>query len=1000
MRYLRALVLLLGVCGATGAAAQTRATSADLIGVAYDQSRSALPGVTVTVTNTETNNTRSTVSDAAGRFAIQALAPGPYTVTAALDQFTTQRRNDVVLLLGTQTEIEFVLGVASISQEVTVVGEAPTVDHAQAAVASVITQDQIATLPINRRDFISFSIITPGVTQDNTPQQGASATSGLTFAGQRARANNITVDGLDNNDITLGSVRATFSQDAVREFQVVSQSYSAEFGKATGGVVNIITKSGTNSPSGSAFFFYRDTALNAKGYFEQFTPAGDAVDRDKAPFDQKQFGGTFGGPIQKDKMFFFGSYERLDVHTNNFVTIDDTTPVLLGGKPIGTVAGILRAAGFPVETGNVPYVVRSNQLLLKVDRQLSPTQQVWVRYNSATGLNENIEPWGGLVARSRGASLDNADHMLAASHSAVVSPTIVNELRFQFARRNQKVDSLDPNCGGPCVDEDQGGPTLEVLGIASVGRQRFTPQPRLNDRYQVLDTISLFRGRHQWKAGFDFNYVDHKLQALPLHFGGRYLFQSLPAIPGLLPAPITGIQAVALGLPAAYVQGYGNSSAVYGYRDLSLFGQDDWRVSKNVTIKLGLRYQRQAWPDTQYTTPGVPAPYAFPSDNNNLGYRTAVVWHPGGRAGTLVHAAYGLYFDNVITAVAGIGDIVNGTSGVRTLVARFPASIAAWRAPGHRLPESPSGTSPSLVISIDPDLKTSYAHNLSLGFDHELPGQIRLSANYMRVRGFDQLGTIDYNPIVPALGPGRRPLDVDGRAGTSASVLQYTSFGQTWYDGFVVSATRRYKNRYQFLASYTLSKAEDNSTDFLTVFLPQDNGVGRDPANPSGLPVGFDPDSERGPSLQDQRHHFVLSGTYSAKYGIDLSSIVTFGSGRPYNILAGADLNGDGDGGTIPPPDRARTTPGDPSTSLSRDSGTMPSQASVDVRVSKTFALGARAQLLGIFEVFNLFNRTNFTDINAVFGTGAYPVNPLPTYGQFEQAGPPRQAQVALRVTF
>ena len=299
----------------------------------------------------------------------------------------------------------------------------------------------------------------------------------------------------------------------------------------------------------------------------------------------------------------------MDVRTNNFVTIDDTTPVVLFGRPIGTAAGILRSAGFPVETGNVPYIVRSNQLLLKLDRPITQNQHIWIRYNYADGLNENIEPWGGLVARSRGASLDNTDHVLAASHTAIVGSKTVNELRFQFARRDQKVNSLDPNCGGPCTAEDQGGPTLEILGVASVGRQRFTPQPRLNARYQLLDTISLFRGNHQWKAGFDFNYVDHKMQSLPLHFGGRYLFQPLPAIPGLLPEPITGIQALALGLPAAYIQGYGNSSATYGYSDLSLFAQDDWRVSAKVTLKMGVRYQNQFWPGTLLNTPGVPMPY-------------------------------------------------------------------------------------------------------------------------------------------------------------------------------------------------------------------------------------------------------------------------------------------------------------------------------------------------------------------------------------------------------
>ena len=154
-----------------------------------------------------------------------------------------------------------------------------------------------------------------------------------------------------------------FSQEAVREFQVVTNSYSAEFGKASGGVVNIITKSGTNKLAGDAFYFFRDSALNSKAYFERFTPSGHPVERDKAPFGQKQFGGTVGGPIQRDRTFFFGSFERVDIDDNNFVTIDDTTPILLSGQPIGTVAGILRGAGFPVETGQVPYAVKSNQLL-------------------------------------------------------------------------------------------------------------------------------------------------------------------------------------------------------------------------------------------------------------------------------------------------------------------------------------------------------------------------------------------------------------------------------------------------------------------------------------------------------------------------------------------------------------------------------------------------------------------------------------------------------------
>ena len=994
-----AILVALVLSGWTSAAAQTRATTADLVGTAYDQSHAVLPGVTITAMNTETNQSRTVVTDGAGRFTILAVPPGSYRVTAELAGFKPQTQDDVTLQLGAQVELEFTLRIASLEQQVTVAAT-PIVERAQTAIATVVTQQQINDLPINGRDFISFAVITPGVTRDNTPQQGASATSGLTFAGQRARANNITVDGLDNNDITVGSVRAVFSQEAVREFQVVTNSYSAEFGKASGGVVNIITKSGTNAPSGNAFFFFRDDALNSKAYFERYTPSGDAIDREKAPFSQKQFGGTFGGPIEKDRTFLFASFERVDIKSSNFVAIDDTTPISLFGQPIGTVAGILRNAGFPVETGNVPYAVKSDQLLVKVDRHLTPNQPASIRYNYADALNENIEPWGGLVAKSRGAVRDSKDNMLAASHMAVLSSRMVNELRFQFARRDQTVNALDPNCNGPCVREDQGGPTVEILGVASVGRNRFVPQPRLNDRYQALDTFSLVRGRHQWKTGIEFNYVDHKVQALPLHFGGRYLFQALPAIPGLLPAPITGIQALYLGLPAAYIQGYGNSSATYGYKDLSLFAQDDWRITDTLTLKLGVRYQNQYWPDRKYTTPGVAGTYEVPRDNNNLAPRLGFSWRPG-TGTTVLHGAYGVYYDNLVTGVPGIAYIINGESnGVRTLVARFPNTLAAWNSPGHKLPEPAGGVTPSLVISVDPGLKTSYAHHMSAGVDRELPHRIRVTANYIFARGFNQLGTIDYNPVVPSLGAGRRPLDVDGRAGTSASVLQYTSFGHTWYNGVTLSAGKRLGHRYEFLASYTLSKAEDDSTDFPSAFLPQNNGLGRDPQNQNGLPIGFDPRSERGPSLQDQRHHLVLSGMYTAPYGLNLSAIVTVASGRPYNIIAGADLNGDGDGGTIPGPDRPRTNPADANTSIQRNSGVLPTEAAVDIRVNKVVPIGARARLEAILEVFNLFNRANFTDVNNVFGTGPYPSSPLPGFGQLLQTGPPRQAQLALKIVF
>jgi hypothetical protein len=538
--------------------------------------------------------------------------------------------------------------------------------------------------------------------------------------------------------------------------------------------------------------------------------------------------------------------------------------------------------------------------------------------------------------------------------------------------------------------------------VASVGRQRLTPQPRKNIRYEVLDTFTYFKSSHHLKVGVDYSDIDHRSASLPLHFGGRYIFSALPAIPGLLPAPVSAVQALALGLPAAYIQGYGNPATAYGTKDISLFAQDDWTPRGNLTFKLGVRYQNQFWPQSQYMVRGV-GTYKFPSDNNNIGPRLAVAWSPWHDDGrTSIHGAYGIFYDNQLTNFVGVNNIINGSSGVRTLVLRFPASVSAWNAPGRRLPE-PVTPYPSLTVVPDPNLKTPYAHQVSVGINRELAHQISVAANFIYVRGHDLVGTLDYNPLVPALGAGRRPDDlvVNGVSmpGTSTTVLQPTSFGGTWYRGLTLSLTRRFSDRYHFLASYALSKAEDDSTDFQSDFIPQNTGFGRDPGDPTGLPIGFGPNSERGPSLQDQRHRFVLSGTYVMPREVQLSSILTVGSGRPYNILAGADLDGNGDGGGFPA-DRPRLVPSEQASSIARNSGTLPWPVTVDVRVSRRFRITDRSSIDGIFEVFNLFNRTNFTTVNNIFGTGSYPGSPLPTFGQFQSAGPPLQMQLAVKVNF
>ncbi|MGH9386764.1 MAG: TonB-dependent receptor, partial [Vicinamibacterales bacterium] len=460
-----------------GVAAQARLTGADLGGTVVDQTGAIVPGVTVTVTNVDTNLVRTAVTDEDGRYTVAALPPGTYQISAAISGFVSETRNQVALLLGEAAVMDFQLKIAGTAEAVVVTGETRVVAVSHTEVSSVVNRQQIENLPINGRNFISFAVITPGVTTDRTPQQGASATSGLSFTGQRARSNNIMVDGLDNNDQVVGAVRATFSQEAVREFQVLTNSYSAEFGKATGGVVNIVTKSGTNTLAGNLFGYFRDDSLNSRGYFEKFDIFGAAVTLDKSPFRQTQWGATIGGPIKRDKTFFFASFERNATDASNLVTIP------------GNAAALLNSLGFLVELGNVPYEFNMTQAMARVDHQWSANHGLAVRGSWVDIDNENIEPFGGSVARSRGAEQLRTDWSLSASQTDVLSNRWISEFRLQFAPQDQEINSLDPRCGGPCTAENQGGPTLEITGVGSVGRQRFTPQPRRNRRLQFLETV-------------------------------------------------------------------------------------------------------------------------------------------------------------------------------------------------------------------------------------------------------------------------------------------------------------------------------------------------------------------------------------------------------------------------------------------------------------------------------------------------------------------------------
>lgn len=995
MRYrVRHLALLVWLTSAS-VSAQTRASTAEIDGHVVDGTGGALAGATIVAIATATNTPHTTTTDQAGRFVLPGLPIGTYVVTVERGGFAPQTLPPVRVAVGDRATLDVTLAIAAVTTDVSVVARDPIVDTQKSSVSTVITTDQIARLPTNGRNFIAFATLTPGVSVDRGV--AAQDTSGLSFAGQRGRSNNISLDGLDNNGVNLGNVRGTISQDAVAEFQVMTASSGAEFGKASGGLVNIVSRSGTNAFSGTAFVFVRDRAMNGRSRFEV-----DAAGRQlpKAPFSQEQFGFAAGGPIRRDRTFVFGAFERQATVGSEFVAIDDAVIVMhpFAPVPLGTAAGILRQGGFDVETGYQRYAATTDQYFVKVDHHGTDGQWIGARMHGSTRDDDRIEPFGGLVAKSHAVTLRSHDVQAAAWWVASPSPRWLHDVRVQFARDSDRERPLDPRCGGACVADDQGGPSVTVLGAAIVGRNPNAPASSRFRYFQLLDTVSGYAGRHQWRAGVDIGVRWIPENHFPLNFGGSFVFADLSApIAALfgLPAAVSAIQSFAIGLPVLYVQGTGVPDGG-GTRnhDASFFVQDDWRVADRLTVQLGLRYQLQGFSTRAFDVPGVDGTYRFPADRNNLAPRLGLAWQPATARPTVVRASYGLFYDRTLTGLEGSAAILNPKSGVRTIVGQGALAIAAWRAPGHRLtPEQLAGL-PATAIAVDPSLRTPYAHQFAVGIDRELRETVAVSASVVSVRGLAQPGVLDYNPLVPALGAGRRPGDVGGVPGTSASVLQYTSFGETWYRGLLLRLERRFSRRSQFLVSYTLAIADDNVADFTVQ--PSDPGRGRNPEDPTGLPLGFDPLRDRGPSPRDQRQRLTVSGVHELPRGLSVSAIVDVGSGRPFDITAGQDLNGDG----APGSDRPRTTVADPATAIGRNLGMLPAQASVDVRLTWQHRVAGRGRVEWVVETFNLLNRVNYTDVNAVFGPGPYPDNPAPGFGQFTQAGPPRQVQLAARLRF
>ncbi len=696
--------------------AQATAT-AELRGRVVDPNGAAIAGATITATNTAKGTARSVTADSEGNYVILSLLPSTYTVNVEASGFAGKTYNNVVLEVGQQSSLDIDLSIGQTGAVVDVLaGEEQLVDTERTQQSTVITARQLNNLPINRRNFLDFALLTPGVNDadninDSTDFRVAQTPqSGLSFGGNNGRGNSVNIDG-STADTPSGGARDVLSQEAVQEFQVDRNSYNAEFGGASGGLINIVSKTGGNNYHGSVFGYFRDKVFDARNTFDN-NPNG------KSPFNRQQFGGSFGGKIIENKTFFFVAVEGLRQNLTSFVTLNDSltnglriaaptaaTPTstatdqtfflnYLAGKPtfaplaagvrgLLTVPSARTAALYASTDANNPannngngFPSKDSSALLtgRIDHTFSENDTGFARLNFTRTDSEN-DATGALNAVSRGREVKSPSGGILLSESHTFNNTTINELRAQFSYYRLMVDPNDPL-----------GPEINILGYGNFGRDIFLPSDSITKQFDLADTLSLVRGSHTIKVGGVFSYARVSSDS-KTYLPGTFRFGALPfatlfsaaqrtaisaqitadaqggiitpAQAGLLgstlsnttASTINALQAYNVNLPQVYQQGFGLPYFATNTDKFSVFGQDTWKVRPNITFNYGLRYFIQNEEDP------------VPTDKNNFQPRVGVSWDVFNNAKTVLRAGAGIFtgqIDNQITNVANT--LASGTN--------------------------------------------------------------------------------------------------------------------------------------------------------------------------------------------------------------------------------------------------------------------------------------------------------------------------------------------------
>ena len=989
--------LLLGVSGVSNvfAGVQSQATTGTIEGSVTDQTGAVLPGVTISVKSVETGLVRTLLSDDHGLFRAPLLPVGRYDVSAEFTGFSRFEQAGVALTVGQTVTLPIRLTVSGTTQEVSVTEQVPVVEATRTQVSSTVDDRAVANLPVNGRNFIDFVLLTPGVSRDVRAGD-------ISFAGQRGTLNSLVVDGADTNNTFFGqasgrtgSGRAPFqfSQDAVKEFQVNSNGYSAEFGRAGGAVINVVTKSGTNEFHGSGFWFYRDKSLNANDVINKVaTPP-----RGRSPYHFNQFGGSVGGPIVQDKAFFFGNYDgqRNTVQNIVFLNLPPTTP-----NDAATQSAIQRLTPLANSWNRTQ---NQDTFLGKTDWQLTSNHRVSLRYN-----HQNYTGGGGEAGGTQNAFEHTGDSLvktdtISGSLSSVLSNRMFNEFRAQYARDKEPGTA---NTANPEATIIEGGQTVLIIG-----RNFFSPRETTIKRGQFADNISLIAGRHSFKFGGDANF-DRILNFFPGNFSGSYRFNSLASFTNGRPT----------GSGERYVQAFAGPGTTGPTTQPNLaefagFFQDDWRATSQLTLNLGVRYDVQSMaqpatknPDTQLAAAAIDTS-KIAIDKNNLAPRLGFAWRPSSKSDrVVVRGGYGIFFARTLSIMVGTAHSNNGLN-VQTIT--FTGSAVPTYP--NKFDTMPAGATPPLptIFFFDKNYVTPYTQQGHLAIEYGFRNDVALTLTYLGVRGVHLQRSHDINVGTPI----DATVTVAGESRTLTykrfpSVRPFTNFDRiiafestadSIYHGLTVELNKRYSYNFQLRGAYTWSKVIDTVPD-ATAVVPQGSDDAKYVQNPLNIR------DDRAVGNNDVRHRLVISGVWDLRYasglnsvargivgGWQLAGIFTAQSGFPYTGLVNADLNNDGNNRSDRAPD------------LGRNTFRTPGSVSLDPRVTREVSLKERARLQFIFEAFNIFNRYNVSATpasspNAVRNTlyaltGGQLVRQS-NFGQILGTSNPRVIQLAAKILF